>query len=132
MNSIFEKLLESNLFPCLPDDFVSALVLEAGSHYYKELDVLFKKELCRVFEDVFLFEVLQVELESKKEYRWFLHWLAEDLGQFRRFCQFQEEARREKKDYWIFLEQVRLWIIEIGRKEGLHSLSSYERIFSIS
>ena len=73
--------------------------------------------LCKCFIDVFEFEILN---DSTKN-NWFISWLAKDLNQFQKLCQFLKEHPK----FRVFLNQKRDEIIEYGRLKGFHSILSY-------
>ena len=122
LNQILEKLSDSKMLNCLTDDFVANLVLESSSKYYRSLEIRFKKEFCCRFIDVFEFEAINIQ-EGDGD-GWFIDWLSDDLEQFEKFSIFIRQGGENR----TFLKRFQDEIIEIGRKNGRHSLSSYEKL----
>lgn len=115
---ILENLSQFNSFSsCLPDSFVSNLILESSSHYYKSLGIHYKQELCKTFIDVFEYEILNIR---NIEDEWFCLWISQDLEQFTLFCKVLQGREGTLKEA----------IIELGRKRGFHSLSNYKKCAS--
>ena len=116
------KLMKEKIMSSLTDDFVANLVLESSSKYYRSLEIRFKKEFCCRFIDVFEFEAINIQ-EGDGD-GWFIDWLSDDLEQFEKFSIFIRQGGENR----TFLKRFQDEIIEIGRKNGRHSLSSYEKL----
>ena len=75
---------------------------------------------------MFEFEILN-SCNLPTSSNWFIVWLAKDLNQFKKFCQFF----REKPNLQLLLDPFRDKIVEVGRLKGFHSKLSYDNCESI-